>query len=133
MPSNPNQRKCRERRKDGHPCGAFALASGLCLAHDPQMRETKRAASAKGGENKRKPRAHEIFRERVEAELENWLRPYYEARDSGDQALALRAADSILDRAYGRARQATEISGPDGGPLTIEELAVKAVEPGDDD
>jgi hypothetical protein len=61
------------------------------------------------------------------------LRPYYEARDSGDQALALRAADSILDRAYGRARQATEISGPDGGPLTIEELAVKAVEPGDDD
>jgi hypothetical protein len=79
----------------------------------------------KGGENKRKPRAHEVFRERVEVELEDWLRPYYAARDSGDQALALKAADSILDRAYGRARQATELSGPDGGAITIEQLAVK--------
>jgi hypothetical protein len=50
------------------------------------------------------------------------------ATRSGDQALALKAADSILDRAYGRARQATEISGPDGGPLSIEELAVKMLE-----
>jgi hypothetical protein len=53
-------------------------------------------------------------RERVEAELEDCLRPSYEARDSGDQALALKAAGSILDRAYERARQATELSGPDG-------------------
>jgi hypothetical protein len=86
------------------------------------------AASVKGGENRRKPRAHEIFRERVQAELEDWLRPYYEARDSGDQALALKAADSILDRAYRRARQATELSGPEGGPLSIEELALRMIE-----
>jgi hypothetical protein len=125
MPTNPNQLKCAASRGDGRPCRAFALASGLCIAHDPAMREEKHAASVKGGENRRRPRASEIFRERVEAELEDWLRPYYAARDSGDQALALKAADSILDRAYGRARQATELSGPDGGAITIEELAVK--------
>jgi hypothetical protein len=74
-----------------------------------------------------------VFRERIEAEFDEWLRPYYEARDSGDQALAMRAADSILDRVYGRAKQSSEISAPEGGPLTVEQLAVKMLEgdPGD--
>jgi hypothetical protein len=115
----------RVAEPSGEDHDAFALASGRCIAHDPAMREEKHAASVKGGENRRRPRASEIFRERVEAELEDWLRPYCKARDSDDQALALKAADSILDRAYGRARQATELSSPDGGLLSIEELAAK--------
>jgi hypothetical protein len=46
--------------------------------------------------------------------------------ESGDPALAMKGSDTVLDRVYGRAKQSSEISGPEGGPLTIEQLAVKA-------
>jgi hypothetical protein len=125
MPTNPNpaEMRCVARRRPAVP----GLRSRVGTVHRPRPRHAGGEArgSVKGGENRRRPPASEIFRERVEAELGDWLRPYNAARDSGDHALALKAADSILDRAYGRARQATELSGPDGGAITIEQLAVK--------
>jgi hypothetical protein len=60
-------------------------------------------------------------------------KPYVDARESGDPALAMKASDTVLDRVYGRAKQSSEISGPEGGPLTVEQLAAKARELGDDD
>jgi hypothetical protein len=48
--------------------------------------------------------------------------------ESGDPALAMNGSDTVLDRVYGRAKQSSEISGPEGRPLTIEQLAVKARE-----
>jgi hypothetical protein len=35
-----------------------------------------------------------------------------------DLGAQIAAAEKLLDRVYGRPKQATEISGPDGGPLT---------------
>jgi hypothetical protein len=42
----------------------------------------------------------------------------------------MKPSDTVLDRVYGRAKQSSEISGPEGGPITIEELAVKMLEEG---
>ena len=36
-----------------------------------------------------------------------------------DLAAQIAAAEKLLDRVYGRPKQQTEISGPDGGPLEV--------------
>ncbi|HWT24524.1 MAG TPA: hypothetical protein VN213_13545 [Solirubrobacteraceae bacterium] len=36
-----------------------------------------------------------------------------------DHAIRIAAARELLDRAYGKPRQATEVTGPDGGPITL--------------
>jgi hypothetical protein len=36
-----------------------------------------------------------------------------------DPRVAKAAADSLLDRGYGKPGQAVELSGPDGGPLAV--------------
>jgi hypothetical protein len=55
---------------------------------------------ASGGDSPRKPKVMDVLRERAETELDDWLRPFYEARDGGDPQLALKAAESVLDRVY---------------------------------
>jgi hypothetical protein len=40
------------------------------------------------------------------------------ASDIEDLAGQMAAAEKLLDRVYGRPKQATEISGPEGGPIT---------------
>lgn len=66
----------------------------------------------------------------VEADIEAWLTPYVDARESSDPALAMKASDTVRDRVYGSAKQPSEISGPEGGPITVEELAMKMPEEG---
>ena len=47
--------RCRGTRKDGTPCQAPPHAiggDGYCWAHDPEKREARRAARAKGGQHK---------------------------------------------------------------------------------
>jgi hypothetical protein len=46
----------------------------------------------------------------VEAELDEWLRPFYAARDGDDPQLAMNAAELVLDRVYGRPKQTNEIA-----------------------
>jgi hypothetical protein len=129
MASEP--KRCFATKRSGEPCNAIGvLDSGYCFHHDPDRRAEAHAARVKGGEATRKPKATETLREMVEADIEAWLKPYVVARESGDPALAMKASDTVLDRVYGRAKQSSEISGPDGGPLTIEELAVHALEQG---
>jgi hypothetical protein len=71
-------------------CNSFALrGTSFCFSHDPAHRDEAQAARVKGGENRRKPRATEVLRERVEAELDDWLRPFYVAGDGNDPQLAL--------------------------------------------
>jgi hypothetical protein len=60
----------------------------------------------------------QVWRETVEAEFDEWLGPYYAARDSGDAKLALDAAEKVFDRVYGRPTQRTEMS----GGLSLEQL-----------
>jgi len=40
--------------------------------------------------------------------------------DSADEKVAVAAAQAILDRGYGKPRQALEVTGEDGGPLQIQ-------------
>ena len=71
------------------------------------------------------PKPSDIIRQRVEAELDAILEPIFSAAKSGD----LMSARELFDRSWGKPKQTSEISGPDGGPLTIEQLAAKAIEP----
>ena len=47
---------CSATRADGQPCQGKAGAGGFCFAHDPALREKRRAAYATGGRNKATPR-----------------------------------------------------------------------------
>jgi hypothetical protein len=100
--------------------------SGDGRRSDPSKRDEQHAFRVRGGENRPKPKVTEVLRERVEAELEDWLRPFYAARDGDDPQLALKAAESVLDRVYGRPKQTSEISGPDGSAITIDSIAYAA-------
>lgn len=58
-----------------------------------------------------RPSKMAVWREKVEAEFEDWVQVYINARDSDDQALAMKAADTVFDRLYGKATQPLEHSG----------------------
>lgn len=48
------ERLCQGMRADGSPCRARALPGrSYCWAHDPALREKRRAANSQGGRNKR--------------------------------------------------------------------------------
>lgn len=42
---------------------------------------------------------------------------------SNDENVALKAINTVLDRAWGKPVQATEISGPDGEPMQIDNVS----------
>ena len=47
--------RCKGARRDGSPCQAPPAAlgpAGFCWAHDPAQAESRRAARAKGGQNR---------------------------------------------------------------------------------
>jgi hypothetical protein len=135
------RRGCSATRLDGDRCGGWALnGSEFCLSHDPSKREEQHAFRVKGGENRRKPKVTDVLRERVEAELDAWLHPFYAARDGDDPQLALKAAESVLGRVYGRPKQTNELSGPGrerhhdrldcrGGEAQVERCLVGALLP----
>jgi hypothetical protein len=81
------------------------------------MQEARR----RGGYGKRKPRLNELIRERVEHESEAILGAYVDALhdENADHETRMRAAERLLDRAYGRPRQGVELSGPEGAPLGV--------------
>lgn len=65
----------------------------------------------------------ERLRERVEAEAEAVLAPYFEALAEGeDVEQRMRAADRLLDRVFGRPKQSAELS----GALSIDEHRLEA-------
>lgn len=91
-----------------------------------------------GAGRPRLPRPHEVYRERLEAEVDKWFEVLRAARDAervvilgnGEDAFAdvqpdhpirLQAFREAHDRVYGRPKHQTEISGPDGGPLVTEQ------------
>ena len=47
--SEPN--RCAARRKDGQACGAVAVTSEYCFAHDPGRATERSAARRRGGRN----------------------------------------------------------------------------------
>ena len=58
-----------------------------------------------------RPSKMAIWRAEVEADFDDWMQVYIDARDSGNLELAMKAADRVLDRAYGKPKQSVEHSG----------------------
>lgn len=134
------KRACKGTTKAGKPCRANPLHDGdYCLAHsDPETRESVGFIPDNGfGGRKPNPRAVDVLREKLEAEIDEWLQVYIGAREatkpvgvgSGedfqmveipDHALRLRALADAFDRVYGKPKQATELSGPGGEPIRTE-------------
>lgn len=138
----PPKTKCAgTSKKTGQPCNAYALTDGpYCLAHaDAETREKVGFIpdNGKGGRPKN-PRVVDVIREKVEARADEILGAMFEALEA-DQGIALSikgggmeiacipdhrtrlmAAKDLLDRAYGKPKQQTEITGADGGAVAFE-------------
>jgi hypothetical protein len=73
------KRKCSAITKAGGRCRAAPLRDKEhCLAHDAEARASTgfSAEAGKLGGRPRLPRPHEVMREKVEADIEKWLKPY---------------------------------------------------------
>ncbi len=104
----------------------------------PMKGEAHLAASRAGGAATRRPRVIDLLRERLESEyVEPAIqaiaaaleaqRPVVTTDKDGNQSVRMvidhptriRAAGEAFDRAYGKAKQVTELTGADGGPLEL--------------
>jgi hypothetical protein len=145
-------RRCTATNKHGNPCRSWALKDQrFCLAHADQQTKASRGFGGvqEGGGRPPKPRVVDVLRERIEADIDKWFAVLTEARDAeravvvgnGPQAYLemvpdagtrLAAFREAFDRVYGKAKQTTELTGADGGPLEVaapldaRERAVKA-------
>lgn len=117
-----------------------ATADGLCVNHSPAHRELIAAARAAGGTASAKPRARDVLREELERvareqapallgvytdamQAEKWVATGpFKTEAVPDHAIRLKAADSVLDRALGKPGSTLELSGADGGPITLAAL-----------
>lgn len=71
------------------------------------------AANGKAG-RPRNPRAIDVLTDRVEGDIERWIAPYEDALlatrgGAPDHSVRLRAAEAILDRAYGKPTQRAQV------------------------
>lgn len=134
-----SKRACAATTKKGTPCKAAPLdGRDVCLAHaDEEVRESVGFGGSQPGAGRPPtPRTVDIIRERLESEADAWFTVLDEARQATrtvmvghgenaftetvpDHATRLAAFREAHDRAYGRPKQAQEISGPDGAPLDL--------------
>lgn len=123
-----SSRSCQAITKQGKPCGAPPLRAGTevggirvsgqwCRQHDQDLPDSARIGGRQPGAGRpRRPRVTEVLRERIEEETEAILAPFFDATraenpdGSPNHAIRLKAAEALLDRAYGRPRQTTEHS-----------------------
>lgn len=137
--------RCTGVNRKGEPCKAHPLhGRDVCLSHaDATTRESVGFVAANGFAGRiAAPRAIDVLRDRIERDIDKWLRPLEDALtaerfagfDDGqaiyveDHSVRMAAAREGLDRAYGKPKQATEISGPDGGPIPVTPVAVPDTE-----
>lgn len=140
----PPKRRCKGKTRAGERCKAPPpKGAGYCRAHDPSLpdeaRFGSRAQAAEagriGGPATRQPRPIELLRARIEAAIDKWIDPYEQAVEGAmvtathegevhvsevrDLGARIKAAEAAFDRAYGKPRQTTEVTGGDGGPIEI--------------
>lgn len=134
-------RRCNGKTKKGNACKAAPLTDGdFCLAHsDADTRASVGFTPEAGhlGGRPRLPRPHEVLRDAIEAEIDEWLAPLKDAlkADRGvvvgageyasveyvpDHQARLRAHEMAFDRVYGRPRQQLEHTGHNGAPIKTE-------------
>jgi hypothetical protein len=132
--------RCPETTKKGTPCQANPRAdTGKCNAHSPkEVQESSGFGGPQSGSGRpRTPRVVDVIRERIEQDMEPVISALVDAlnADSGlvvgngaqarvefepDHKTRIAAARELLDRAYGKAKQISEVSGPEGGPIHTE-------------
>lgn len=133
------KRTCEGTTKAGKPCGANPLKPGTviegvavtgkwCRTHDPDLPDSARIQGKQPGAGRKpRPREVDIIRERLEARTGEIFDGLWEATQaergvvvgSGDSAelemvpdwpVRISAYREILDRAYGRPHQSSEVT-----------------------
>lgn len=132
-------RNCEARNRVGEPCGASPLKAGTmidgikvsgrwCRAHDPELPDSARIQGAQPGAGRpRKPRVHEVIRQRLEEKIDEIFDGLWEATDAmravvvgngptarivevPDHPTRIMAYREILDRGLGRPKLSGEIT-----------------------
>lgn len=135
------RRRCKAKTKARKRCRAAPLRdSDTCLAHsDAKTRESTGFVADNGKQGRpRLPRPHEVMRERIENDIDQVLAPLFDGLEASagitirigdgqdtlvetpDHRTRIAAAKELLDRVYGKARQALEHTGAGGGPVAHE-------------
>lgn len=130
--------RCKATTIRDEPCKSPSVqANGFCVAHQPQeVKDSIGFGGAQPGSGRpRRPREIELYQEvatEFQEEIRQALRDGLTAKRSvvvgngpdahteevEDIPTRLKTVDMIADRLHGKPRQATEISGPEGHPLT---------------
>lgn len=135
-------KRCKAKTKKGKRCRSTSLIGAYCFAHQPkEVRDKQGFGGAQPGAGRpRLPRPHERMREKIEAELDAIVAPYFETikeavmfvkyegelivTDTPDLGARIAAAERLLDRVYGKPAQAVELTGAAGGAVAVEVMAV---------
>lgn len=124
-----------------HPETGKLYKAATCYAHlPPKIVEMFKASTIGGaveGARPSRPKPNEVLRQIFEQEVTQWIKPYVEALQATkpvvvgngrharvellpDHRTRQQAAEALWDRIYGKPKQQTEISGPEGGPIEVE-------------
>lgn len=140
------KRQCKGKTKTGAACKATPRSdTGYCNAHSSkEVQESSGFGGAQPGAGRpRNPRAVDVLRERLEANIDAVLGPLFDALEAdrglvvgaGENAVLesvpdwdarLRAVKEVLDRAYGRPKQMLEHTGAGGETLGVDVVLDKA-------
>lgn len=119
--------------------------AATCYAHLPPKIRKKfglgefggKVKGATGGNRMGPTKPMQVLREMFEQEVTAWIKPYMDALTATkpvvvgngrmahvvkvpDHRTRQAAAEALWDRLYGKPKQATEISGPDGGAIEVQ-------------
>lgn len=140
-------RRCRAAPLRG---GTYCSAHDPNRPDETRFGSREQASRAGAAAKPRTPAVSEVLRERVEGAADEILAPYFKAlgveyvngeiqrgpgavhvgktkdgdviaSDVEDLAGQITAAERLLDRVYGKPKQTAELSGPDGGPIVVDE------------
>lgn len=138
----PKKTKCAGTNKAGKPCGAWPVkGEKFCMGHlDRKKKEELGFGGAQEGSGRPKnPRVIDVLKVRLEERADEIIDVYLEAARAStvtieefvnedgetemravevpDHAMRLKAVEALHDRAYGKPKQVSEITGPEGGPI----------------
>ena len=122
------KRACTGTTKQGQPCKAAPLHdSDHCLAHTDEQTRLSTGFGAPGTGRPCNPRAVDVLKERIEAGIDEVLKPLWDALTAEravvvgngptayvesvkDHPTRIAAVRELLDRGYGRPKQSSEVT-----------------------
>jgi hypothetical protein len=133
------KRECEGTTVAGKPCGANPLKPGTviagisvtgrwCRQHDEDLPASARIGGPQPGSGRpRTPRAVDVLKERIEASIDEVIKPLWDALNAEravvvgngpsatmemvpDYPTRIAAVRELLDRGYGRPRQSSEVT-----------------------